>query len=226
MLVPLVMFSTAANAHPVPLGPKNSGAESDFTDWYSGIRGGGSVSVENDPKEGHNNFSIGITNLVPDQTNWADLRSHIFSLNEAANGQRPLTFSFSYKLSDKVNPGDNIAVYLRFFDSTGTKFYDQKPVFVGSDTHDSEMYIYKTLAVSNIVTPPGAVTADVWVTANLFQPWTLGTAEFDDFSVITTSPVPWRNVIIGVAIVAIISGVTLWLFIRGKGSPHRTAESQ
>jgi len=68
-----------------------------------------------------------------------------------------------------------------------------------------------------------ATTADVWVTCNIFDPWTSGDARFDDFSV-TTLPEPlwvsrhWAvSLIIVLLAVAAASTLAVWLVRRRSG---------
>jgi len=200
-----------ASARPVVLGPSNPGAESGFEGWYYGVLGGGSVSIDHDPAKGNNDFRIGITKTTSSPTNRADLRSELFPLGAAVNGRRAITLSFRYMLPDKVKAGDDIALYLRFFDETGTHFFDQKPIFLGSRTDDSEMAVYKTMVLTNIFAPREAVAADIWITANIFEPWTSGTAQFDEISVTTVSALPWGRIFVGAAIVAGVIASLVWI---------------
>jgi len=181
---PIVPAPKMASLHRIFLGPANPGAESDFANWYNGVLGGGLVDIgTDDPATGLCYFKIGITNAGAYPVNHADLRSVMFPLGHAGKKLRPFTFSFTYKLPEVVKAGDNIEVNLRFFDLTETNFLGGKTILVGSSTADSKMSEYKTMTVSNIVAPDGAAKADVWVVANIFNPWTSGIAEFDDFSV-------------------------------------------
>jgi hypothetical protein len=174
------------SSHRIFLGPANAGAESEFESWYNGVLGGGLVDIgTDDPATGLSYFRIGITNAAAYPVNHADLRSVMFPLGPKEKKHRPFTFSFTYKLPEVVKAGDNIEVNLRFFDQTETNFLGQKTILVGSSTADSKMSEYKTMTVSNIVVPDGALKADVWVEANIFGSWTSGAAQFDDFSVTT-----------------------------------------
>ena len=141
----------------------------------------------------------------------ADWRCLPFSLGPAAGGARPITFSFAYKLSDPVAAGNNIHVQLRFFDSTGTNFIGERVIPVGARTSDSAMTDYRTLVINGILAPHKARTADIWVDANIFEPWVSGTAHFDDFSV-TTLPRSLRfKMMVGVAVLLGICILTLLL---------------
>lgn len=181
---PIIPAPKMGTARRVFLGPANSGAESEFANWYSGVLGGGLAAIGSDaPATGLSYFKIGITNAAAYPVNHADLRSVMFPLGRPGKKHRPLTFSFAYKLPEAVKTGDNIAVDLRFFDESETNFLGQTAILVGSSTADSQMTDYKTMTVSNIFAPGGAAKADVWVVANIFDPWTSGAAQFDDFSV-------------------------------------------
>jgi hypothetical protein len=144
-----------------------------------------------------------------------------------------MTFSFAYKCPGKVNRGDNIAVFLRFFDETGTNFLGQHYIPLGSASGDSEMSDYKTVTFTNlravknatgIRLPKGAraVTADIWVTCNIFSPWTSGDARFDDFSVTTVPGPSWVHRHWGVgltlALLIIVAATTLpiWMVRRRR----------
>jgi hypothetical protein len=197
-----------ADAGRIFLGPVNPGAESELAHWYSGTLGGGTVSVgTGDPATGFNHFTIGITNAASGQTNHADFRSEPFPLGSAKK-IRSIVFSFAYKLPEKVKRGDNIEVYFRFFDS-GTNFLGQKMIPVGSSTSDSEMSRYKTMT-TRILVPHNAVTADIWVVANIFGPWTSGTAQFDDFSATVAPGGLWARIFVGTGAV-IFAALTAWL---------------
>ena len=209
--------SAMANAHPIFLGPANPGAESGSTKWIREAKGSGSMSIErDDPANGHSYFSIGIASSSSEPTNQADFRSDKFSLGQATEAQRPITLSFAYKLPDKVKSGDNIALYFRFFDAK-KKFLDQTMILIGSSTDDSEMTPYKTMTVTNILAPDKAVTADIWVTANAFEPWTSGTAQFDDFSVTINSVVPWVRIFVIIFIFIVPTALLFWtLYLRRR----------
>jgi len=183
---PIVSAPKMGNGRRIFLGPANSGAESGFENWYNGVLGGGLVEIgTDDPATGLSYFRIGITNAAAYPVNHADLRSVMFPLGQAGKKHRAFTFSFSYKLPEAVKDGDNIGVYFRFFDQAETNFLGQKLIPVGSSTADSKMAEYKTMTVSNVFAPEGAAKADVWVTANISDPWTSGVAQFDDFWVTT-----------------------------------------
>jgi hypothetical protein len=156
-------------------------------------------------------FTIGISNAVPGQTHHADFRSEPFSLGRAGTTRQPIALSFAYKLPGKVKPGDNIQVFFRFFDQTGTNYLGQEMVSVGSNTGDSEMSHYKRMTLADIYAPRKAVTADIWVVANVFdEPWTSGAAQFDDF-LVTAGPARSRAALfIGGAILAVVAALLIW----------------
>jgi len=145
----------------------------------------------------------------------------------AAGGAEPITFSFAYKFPGKVNRGDKIEMALRFFDETGTNFLGQIPISLGSRSDESEMTDYKTMTLTNLRAvknatgirfPKGArtATADIWVTCNIFSPWTSGDARFDDFSVTTLPAPPWvrRHWLISLTalvIIVVLPTLTIWV---------------
>jgi prepilin-type N-terminal cleavage/methylation domain-containing protein len=175
-----------ATAAPVQLGPPDPGAEHGFDDWYHGTNGAAWLSVDDtDPATGDHDFILG--NRTAGDQNRADWRSRIFPLGPAAKGARPITFSFACKFPGKINGRENMQVYLRFFDAAGTNFLGQKIFRVGFNTGSSNMSNYTTMTFTDIRAPKRARTADVWVTANIFVPWTSGSGQFDDFSVTTVS---------------------------------------
>jgi hypothetical protein len=220
---PILPPPPRADARRVFLGPANAGAESGRSGWYNGTLGGGFVAIDSDePATGVSCFTIGISNAVPGQTHHADFRSEPFSLGRAGTTRQPIALSFALKLPGKVKPGDNIQVFFRFFDQTGTNCLDQEMVRLGSNTSDSEMSHYKTMTLPDIFVPRKAVTADIWVAANIFdEPWTSGAAQFDDF-LVTAGPARSRAALyVGVAIFAVL---TAWLIralrtrcLSGKG---------
>lgn len=175
-----------ATAAPIRLGPPEPGAEHGFDGWYYGTNGAAWVAMDDsDPASGNYDFTLG--NRTVGEQNRADWRSWIFPLGPAANGARPITFSFACKFPGSINGRENMQVYLRFFDAAGTNFFGQKIYRVGFNTGSSNMPNYQTFTFTDIRAPRQARTADVWVTANIFVPWTSGAGHFDDFSVTTVS---------------------------------------
>ena len=191
------------------IGPPRSNPSSEITNWLTGANGAGFTSIDYDdaPKSG---FDFVISNTVAGDGNNADWRCLPFSLGPATGGATPMTFSFSYKFPDVVAKGNNVHVQLRFFDATGTNFISEIVLPIGSRTGDSKMEDYKTRTVENILAPRKARTADVWIDANIFEPWVSGTTRFGDFSV-TTPPRSWLFKI-GVA-VFILVGVSIPVFL-------------
>jgi hypothetical protein len=214
----IATVSIVTNAHAVFLGPENPGAENGFDAWYNGVLGGGLAAIDHDdPATGSSDFKIGINDAASHDVNHADIRSQLFSLTPIGKKRGPITFSFAYKLPEKVNPGDNMEVYLRFFDEQG-QFLGQKMYRVGSSTHDSEMTRYKTKTITKIFAPPKAAQADVWIVANIFSHWTSGNAHFDDFSVTVPSPMPWAKIFVGIGIFAVLTAgfMSLRLYARRR----------
>jgi hypothetical protein len=180
----LTTVSTFAKTPSIILGPLNPGAEHGSDNWYYGSNAAAFLSVDDtDPATGTNDFTLG--NNTPGQENSANWRSQNFPLGLAADNGGPITFSFVYKLTDEVKADENLSVYLRFFDATGTHYLNERSISIGSSSGDSNMTHYKRVTLTNIHAQQGAKTADIWVTANIFKPWTSGTARFDDFSVAT-----------------------------------------
>jgi uncharacterized protein (TIGR03435 family) len=205
------IVAISATAKGIMLGPPDPGAEHGFNFWYHGTGGGGYLSVDDtDPATGINDFTLG--NTTAGRENHADWRSLIFGLGPAAAGAEPVTFSFSYKLPDKVIDGDNLRVQLRFYDKA-TNFLDQKEFWLGSNSHDSEMTGYKKMAASGIRAPSKAQLADVTFSANFYDGdhWTSGTGRFDDLSVTTVPRFPFFKVVVGSAVLLIIAGLTALL---------------
>ena len=230
-LLASVVATMPAPAKQIILGPPNPGAETGGQ-WYSGTNGAAYLSVDNtDPNSGNNDFTLG--NITAGTENRADWRSRLFSLGPAAGGGEPITFSFTYKFPGKVKSGDDIAVFFRFFDDTGKNFLGQQYIPLGSSSGDSEMTGYKKVTLTGIRAlknatgiqlPKGARTAkaDIWVTCNIFSPWTSGDARFDDFSV-TTIPAPpwisrhWLLSLIALAIILLVPTLTIWAVRKRQG---------
>jgi hypothetical protein len=211
----LALFHVSASGQ-VFLGPTDSDAASGGMNWLNGACGASTVSIDTSDPAGGGGYALVISNTVAGKENRSDWRSQPFPLGPAAGGARPITFSFAYKLPHKVTWGDNILVQLRFFDATGTNYISQRVVQVGTRTGDSAMDGYKTFTMNRIFAPRNARTADVWIDANIFEPWVSGTAQFANFSV-TTAPRSWFFKI-GV-VTAILSGIcilVLLLFYRGR----------
>jgi hypothetical protein len=167
----------------IVLGPAESGTWSGSEKWLTGAYGAAATYYDfEDPAHGPCAFVL--SNTVAGPENAADWRCLPFSLGPAAGGARLVSLSFAYKLSDRVAPGDNMRVELRFFDSTGTNRVGQRSVQVGARTGDSAMSSYRTLTMNGILPPRKARMADVSIN---MDSWVSGTGRFDDFS-ITTEP--------------------------------------
>ena len=196
-----------AGAAPILLGPHDPGAEHGFDVWYHGTNGEAYVYVDDtDPARGNQDFALG--NRTAGDENRADWRSRIFPLGPAAKGARPVTFSFACKFPAKINGRENMQVYLRFFDAAGTNFLGQRIFRIGFNTGSSNMVNYKTMTFAGIRAPGKARTADVWVTANIFAPWTSGTGQFDDFSVTTVSRLGRTLLVVFAGLVVVLIIIT------------------
>lgn len=207
LLVVIAVLGVPATAmtKPIMLGPPNPGAEHGFDDWYHGMNGAAWVSVDDtDPAMGNHDFILG--NKTAGDQNRADWRSRIFRLGPAAKGARPITFSFACKFPGQINGREDMQVYLRFYDAAATNFLGQKIFRVGFNSGCSNMSNYKTMAFTDIRAPKRARMADVWVTANIFVPWTSGSGQFDDFSVTTVSR-------LGPTLFAVFAGLGIILII-------------
>ena len=216
LIAGLGVLALPTMARQIMLGPPDPGPEHGFDYWYYGTNGGGYVSIDDtDPNTGTSDFTLG--NKTTGSENRADFRSQLFPLHSASGGAEPITISFAYKLPGNVKARDNIAVFFRFFDDTGTNFLGQIPIMLGSSSGDSEMTDYKTMTLTSIRALKNATgiqlpkdaratTADIWVTCNVFQPWTSGDARFANFSVTTLPTPPWvsRHWIISIIVLLII----------------------
>jgi hypothetical protein len=211
LVATFAITTTTASGKQIFLGPPDSDASSAGANWFSGANGGGSVSVDfNDPAT-NGGCDFVISNTVAGKENNASWRCPNFSLGPAAGGARPITFSFAYKLVDTVAAKNNILVLLRFFDSTGVKFIDQRFIQVGVHTSDSAMTSYRTITMTGIFAPPKARTADIWIDANDFDPWVSGVGRFDDFSVTTVPRSLLFKTLVGVGVLAGVGALTLLL---------------
>ncbi len=174
----------------VMLGPPDSNASSAGANWIPDTKGEGSVSVDFTDPATKGGWDFVFSNAVAGPANNAECRCPLFPLGPAAGGARPITFSFAYKLPNVVTNRNNIHVQLRFFDSTYTGFISERVIPVGARTGDSGMTDYRTITVTGIKAPRKAQMADVWVNANIFEPWASGTAQFANISV-ATQPRSW-----------------------------------
>jgi tRNA A-37 threonylcarbamoyl transferase component Bud32 len=188
----------------VMLGPPGSGTSSTIAYWIPDTKGGGSVSSDFNEPATRGGCDFVLSNAVAGQGNNAECRCPLFSLGAAADGARPITFSFAYKFAGPVAAGNNMRVQLRFWDANGNKFINERVIFVGARTGDSGMTGYRTVTVNGIKAPRKAQMADVWVNANVFEPWASGSGRFDNFSV-TTVPhsLLFRLVVAGSAFIGV-----------------------
>jgi uncharacterized protein (TIGR03435 family) len=203
------------------LGPLNPGAETGSENWFYGMSGAAVLSIDSTkPATGGNDFSVG--NTTAGRENHADWRSEIFPLGAAANGGRPVTFSFAYKLPDMVKDGDNLRVQFRFYDKANN-FLDQKEFWVGAQSHDSAMTSYKTIASSGILTPSGAQMSDVTLSANFYDGdnWSSGTGRFDNIFVTTLRPPARFKVLFAVVVLSGFAGLTALAIRFGRRSAGR-----
>jgi hypothetical protein len=221
MVAVFMMASTTFGAEQVFLGPAGSGTWNGSAKWFTGAVGAASTSYDfNDTANGQCAFVI--SNTVAGRENRADWRSEQFSLGPAAGGARPITFTFAYKLSERVQAGNNIDVQLRFFDSTGTNFLAQRVTAIGAHMGDSAMTSYRTLTLTDILAPPKARLADVWIDANTFEPWVSGMAHFDDISV-TTVPrsLAFKAVVVVSMVIGIGASGVLVIYLWRRRAPVR-----
>jgi uncharacterized protein (TIGR03435 family) len=217
----LPAMAAPADKTRVLLGPLNPGAESGSENWFYGMSGTASLSVDStEPATGAKDFMLG--NTTVGRENHADWRSEIFPLGAAANGGKPVAFSFAYKLSDAVKDGDNLRVQFRFYDKA-TNYLDQKEFWVGSQSHDSAMTSYKTITTSGILAPPGAQMSDVAMSANFYDGdnWSSGTGRFDNIFVTTLRPFAWLKVVTWVMVLAGVAGLTALAIHFGRRSAGR-----
>jgi hypothetical protein len=215
-----ITTTTASGKQQIFLGPPDSDASSAGANWFTGANGGGSVSVDfNDPAT-NGGCDFVISNTVAGKENNASWRCPNFSLGPAAGGARSVTFSFAYKLENPVAAGNNILVMLRFFDSTGTNYINQRTIQVGAHTSDSAMTSYRTITIPAILAPPKARTADVWIDANDFDPWVSGTARIDNISVTTVPRSLLFKAGVGAAVllgIGTLTGLLIQLWRRRAG---------
>ena len=152
----------------------------------------------------------------------------IFPLGAAANGGKPVTFSFAYRLPDAVKDGDNLRVQFRFYDKA-TNFLDQKEFWVGSQSHDSAMTSYKTITASGILAPPGAQMSDITMSANFYDGdnWSSGTGRFDNIFVTTLRPSSWFKAVTWVVVLLGLVGLTAVTihFVRRSAGRNRMVTS-
>ena len=182
------------------LGPLDPGAEQGNTpsSWFYGSSGAGFVDTHDpsNPYTGSYDFKVGNTAPSTPFTggNYGDFRSLAFSLGSAAFGNQSISFAFAFELPGAVTSGDNILAELIFYERYGTNgdgdgYVGEYSVNLGSSSGNASMASYATFTHGGIVAPATAEYASVRFTANIFVPWSSGTAFFDDISV-TTEPTP------------------------------------
>jgi hypothetical protein len=204
----VVTTMIASGKEQIFLGPPESGTWSGSEKWLTGAYGAASTFYDfNDPAHGACAFVL--SNSVAGKGNAADWRCLPFSLGPAAGGARPITFSFAYKFSEPVAPGNNMHIHLRFFDSTGTNFVGERTVLLGAHTGDSAMTSYRTLTMNGILAPRKARTADISI--NFEEPWASGAGRFDDFSVTTVPRSLLFKAVVGVAVLLGVVALTVLL---------------
>lgn len=198
----LIMAAVFATALVSPsrgevLGPLDGDAEQGtLIPWFTGASGAGFVDVHDssNPYAGSYDFKVGNTVASTPFTggNYGDFRSLVFALGAAAKGNQPITFTFAYQLPGAVASGDDILAQLIFYENygaggNGDGFVGQYDVALGSSSGNSAMAAYAPFTRGGIVAPATAEYASIRVSANIFLPWSSGSAYFDDFSV-TTQP--------------------------------------
>jgi serine/threonine protein kinase len=177
-------------ANHVRLGPPDAAVSNAGANWFPDTKGAGSVAVDFGDPVARGGYDFVLSNTVAGSTNNAECRCPLFPLGPAAGGNRPITFSFAYKLPEVVANKNDIHVQLRFFNSDYTGFISEQVIPVGARTGDSQMTGYRTITVTGIKAPRKAQMADVWINANIFAPWVSGPAQFANISV-AAQPRSW-----------------------------------
>jgi len=197
------------------LGPPDSDAASAGADWFPDAKGGGSTSVDFNNPATKGGYDFVLNSTVAGVDNFACWRCPIFSVGPAADGTRPISFSFAYKLDDSVAAGNNLRVQLRFWDAAGTNFMGERDVRLGAWTGDSAMTRYRTLTVGGIMAPPNARTIDIAIYANPTseEPWASGTGRFANISVTTTNHSLLLNTVVGAFVVATIGALIMLMVL-------------
>lgn len=196
-LIMAAAFVTAlvSSARGEVLGPLDGDAEQGtLIPWFYGASGAGFVDTHDpsNPYAGSYDFKVGNTVASTPLTggNYGDFRSVAFSLGAAAKGNQPITFAFVFQLPGAVSSGDDILAELLFYEGygaggNGETYVGEYNVSLGSSSGNSAMTSYSPFTHGGIVAPATAEYASVRITANIFVPWSSGTAYFDDFSVTT-----------------------------------------
>lgn len=203
-------YSNVLTNGPLPrrflLGPGNGSFEGGGLNWNSGGPGGsaGSVNFEN---AGTNGVSAPGDNCVLETSdgslgatgNGVDFRANDFSLDTAANGAQPVTFSFDYNILNPIHSANQIRVGLRFEDAAGD-FLGEHNSYIGTPNGDTGAQGWKHFSVTTTPTA-NALSADIRVSMNVFgdDTWNNGPVLFDNFTVIagSNSPPVVSNVTMG-----------------------------
>lgn len=200
-LLTLATVCSLSAARAEILGPLDPGAEAGNVPtsyWFTGNSGGGFVNTHDpsNPYTGSYDFKIGNTVASTPFVggDYADFRSPVFLLGGAARGSQPITFAFAYQLPGVVSSGDNMLAQLIFYERAGVNgggdgYVGGYDVSLGSASADSTMSAYTVFTHGGIVAPATAEYASVRFSANIFVPWSSGTAFFDDISVSTQANV-------------------------------------
>ena len=199
-----------------------SGTWSGSSKWPNGMYGAASTSYDfNDASHGACAFVI--SNTVAGQENKADWRCELFSSDLRPEAPGPSPFVRLQALGSCRRQRKNIHVMLRFWDSTGTNYvggrdsqcrrphrrfgHDQLP-----NTHDERDH-------GSAESPDGRCYFQRLSTAD--EPWTSGTARFDDFSVTTVPRSLLFKAGVGAAILLAVGALTglliqLWRRCAGR----------
>lgn len=181
-----------------PLDPDAEQGSFPISYWFTGVSGAGFVSTHDssNPYTGSYNFKVGNTAASTPFTggNYGDFRSPVFLLGPASRGNQPINFSFAFELPGVVNAGDDMLAELIFYERAGNNgdgdgYVGEYGVQLGSTSGNSAMTGYSVFSHGGIIAPSTADFAAVRFTANIFVPWSSGTAYFDTISV-TTAPTP------------------------------------
>lgn len=193
----LLLASISPNARAEVLGPLDPDAEqgsSPVSAWFTGASGAGFVNTHDpsNPYTGSYNFTVGNTFASTPFTggNYGDFRSLVFSLGPAAKGNQPIAFSFAFQLPGAVAAGDNILAELIFYErygsgGNGDGYVGEYNTSLGSASANSTMTSYTVFSHGGIVAPATAEYASVRFSANIFVPWSSGTAFVDSISAST-----------------------------------------
>jgi len=171
------------------IGPNNNGNfENGGANWNAGGPGGSAGSESfNYPSNGWSAPGTNCVMMTADgsiTSGGNDIRVNEFTVNSS----QPVTISFDYNILNPVNPGNQIRVGLRFFDS-GNNFDGEHNTYIGTPNGDTGGQGWKHLSETYSV-PAGSVSSDIRVSMNIFGDdiWSSGAVLFDNFTVITGTP--------------------------------------